>query len=83
MCMPKNGNYNKNTRHIARRINFVRNGEKCKMNKINWCEGGIKLAEIATKNFGEHDLTPSMKYIIVRIDNLYRKLLQEGRQNTA
>ena len=28
MCMAKNGKYTKHTRHIARRINFVSNGEK-------------------------------------------------------
>ena len=28
MCMPKNGKDTKHTRHIASRINFVRNGEK-------------------------------------------------------
>ena len=50
MCMAKNGKYTKHTRHIARRIHFVRNGEKCKMHKIDWCEGGLKLADIGTKN---------------------------------
>ena len=35
MCMAKNGKYTKHTRHIARRIHFVRNGKKCKMHKID------------------------------------------------
>ena len=39
------------------------------MHKIDWCEGGLKLAEIATKNVGENDLTPRMKYIMVILDN--------------
>ena len=39
---------NKHTRHISRRMHFVRNGEKCKMHKIDWCEGGLQLAEIGT-----------------------------------
>ena len=69
MCMANNGKDTKHTRHIARRINFVRNGEKCKMHTIDWCEGGLQLADIATKNVGEPDLTPGMKYIMVRIDN--------------
>ena len=34
-------------------MNFVRNGEKCKMNKIDWCEGGLQLADIGTKNVSE------------------------------
>ena len=39
------------------------------MHKIDWFEGGLQLVETATKNFGEHDLTPRMKYIMVRLDN--------------
>ena len=35
MCMAKNGKDTKHTRHIARRMHFVRNGEKCKMHKID------------------------------------------------
>ena len=38
ICMAKNGKDTKHTRHIARRMHFVRNGEKCKMHKIDWCE---------------------------------------------
>ena len=37
MCIAKNGKDTKHTRHIARRMHFVRNGEKCKMHKIDWC----------------------------------------------
>ena len=59
-------------------MNFVRNGEKCKMYDIDWCEGGLQLEYIATKNVGEHDLTPRMKYIMVRIEKLNRTLVQEG-----
>ena len=38
------------------------------MQKIDWCEGGVKFAYIATKNVGEPDLTPRMKYILVRLE---------------
>ena len=69
VCMTKNGKDIKNTRHIYRGVNFVMNGENCKMHKIDWCEGGLQLVEIVTKNIGEHDLTPRMKYIMVRLDN--------------
>ena len=31
------------------------------MHKIYWCEGGLKLADIATKNVGEPDLIPKIK----------------------
>ena len=60
MCMDKNGKYTKHTRHIARRMNFVRNGKKCKMHKIDSCEGGLQSADIATKNVGDPDLTSIM-----------------------
>ena len=54
MCMAKNGKDTKHTRQTARRINYVRNGEKCKMYNIDWCEGGLQLAKIYTKNGGDH-----------------------------
>ena len=76
--MDKNCKYTKHTRHIARRMNFVSNGENYKMHKIYWCEGGLQLADISTKNVGENYLIPRIKYIMVRLDNLYRTLLQEG-----
>ena len=69
MCMVNNGKDIKHTRHIARRMHFVRNGEKCKMQKISWCEGGLQLEDIGTNNVSEPDLTPRMKYIMVIIEN--------------
>ena len=78
VCMANNGKYTNNTRHISRRVHLVRNGGNCKINKIDWCEGGLKLSDIATNNVGEHDLTPRVKYIMERIDNLDRTLVQEG-----
>ena len=48
------------------------------MHKIDWCEGGLQLEYIATKNVSEPYLTPTMKYIMVRIDNCDRTLVQEG-----
>ena len=67
MCMAKNFRYIKHTRHVARIMHFVRNGEKCKIQKIDWCEVGLQLADIGTKNVIEPDLTPRMKYILVRL----------------
>ena len=66
MCMVKKFKDTKHTRHIARRISLVRNGEKCKMHIIDWCEGGLKLVDIFTKDVSEPDLTPRMKYNMVR-----------------
>ena len=69
MCIAKKPKNTKYTRHIASRINFVRNGEKFNIHKIDWCEGGLKLSDIGIKNIGEPDLTPRMKYIMVRLEN--------------
>ena len=69
MCMAKNGKDTKYTRNIAKRMHFVSNVEKWKMHKIDWCEGGMQLSDIGTKNLSEPDLTPRMKYIMVRLDN--------------
>ena len=44
----------KHTRNIDRRVHFVRNCEKFKIKNIDWCEGGLKLEDIATKNVGDN-----------------------------
>ena len=68
-CMANNGKDNNHTRNITSRVHFVRNVENCKIHKIDWCEGGLKLADIATNNIGENDINPRMKYNMVRLDN--------------
>ena len=67
--MANNGRDTKHTRHIERRMHFVRNGDKCKMHNIEWCEGGLQLADIGAKNVSEPDLTPRMKYIMIILEN--------------
>ena len=69
MCMAQNGRDTKHTRHIARSMNFERNGEKCNMQNMDCREVCLQLAHIGTKNFGDPDLTPRMKYIMGRLDN--------------
>ena len=69
VCMAKNGRDTKHTRQIYRRIHFVINSEKCKQHNIDCCEGGMKLADIATDNVGDNYLNPRMKYITVMLDN--------------
>ena len=39
------------------------------MHKIDWCEGGLQLAQTGTKNVSEPDLTLIMKYIMVILEN--------------
>ena len=69
VCMDRNGKDTKNTSHISRRVNLVRNGEKWKMHKVDWCEGGLKLEDIVAKNVSDNGLNPRIKYIMVRFDN--------------
>ena len=51
--MNNNGKDTKKTRRIDRRVDFVRNSENFKTHKNDWCEGGLKLEYIATKNVGK------------------------------
>ena len=39
------------------------------MHKIDCCEGALQLVDIGTKNVSEPDLTPRMRYIMVRLEN--------------
>ena len=43
VCMDNNGKYTKHTRHIARRVHLVINGEKFRMHNIDWFEGGLQI----------------------------------------
>ena len=67
--MANNGKDIKHIRHIYRRVYYSGNGEIFKMHKIDLCEGCLKLSYITTKNVGENNLNPRMKYIMVRLDN--------------
>ena len=39
------------------------------MHKIDLCEEGLQLSDIATKNVGENYLNPRIKYIMISLDN--------------
>ena len=67
--MNKNGKDTKHTRHIYRRMHFVRNGEECNFHKIVWFERGLQLAGIGTNNISEDELNPRLGYAMVRLDN--------------
>ena len=64
--MARNDMDNNNTRNISIIIHFLSNGGNGKIHKIDWCEEGLQLEDIAIKNVGEDDLNPRMKYIMVR-----------------
>ena len=48
-----------------------------KNEKNNWCEGGLKLSDIATRNVGDNYLNPRMKHIMVGLttdrEHLYKR----------
>ena len=69
VCTDNNGKDTKHTRQIARRVHFLINGDKYKIHKIDWCEVGLQLADIETKNVGKNNLNHIMKYIMVWLDN--------------
>ena len=39
------------------------------MYKVVWCEVGLKLAYIGTKNVREDEMNPRLRYTMVRLDN--------------
>ena len=48
--MANNGKDTKHTRHIARIMHILRNGEDCNFHKTLQCEGGLKLVDIGAMN---------------------------------
>ena len=43
-----------------------------------WCEGSLQLEDIGTKNVSEPDLTPRMKYIMVRLETETEHFYKKG-----
>ena len=67
--MAKNVKETKHTRKIDRRMNFVINDEDCNLHKTIWCEGGLKLEDIGTKNVREYELNTRLGYAMVTLAN--------------
>ena len=67
MYMAKNGKDNKHRRQLAKRIHFVKNGTNCNFCKKVWCEEGLQLKYIGTKNVIEDELNSLLGYTMVRI----------------
>ena len=70
VCMSNNGKDTKHTRQISRIMHFVINDEEWNLHKKLWCEGGLKLAYVVTKNVMENEFNPILGYSVVRLDNL-------------
>ena len=49
-------------------MHFVRNIEEWNIHNI-WCEEGLKLEDIGTKNFREDDFNPRVVYPMVMLDD--------------
>ena len=66
-------NYGKDSKHLrkfSRIMHLVRNDSECNIQETIWCEGGLKLLVIGTKNVREDELNPRLEYTMVRLDNL-------------
>ena len=48
------------------------------MHKIDWCDKVLQLADIGTRNVSEPDITPRMKYIMVRLETETEHLYKKG-----
>ena len=57
----------KHTRHIARRYHYVRTGAQEGHWVLHWCEAGLQLADVGTKNLPGRDLQPRLGYIQVEV----------------
>ena len=66
--MAKNGKDTKHTRHIARRIHFVRQGEALGFHKTHWIENLLQCADIGTKNVRPDEIKPRLKYMMVVVE---------------
>ena len=53
VCMSKNGKNTIHTIQITRIIHFLLNGVDINMYNTVWCEGGLQLEDIVTKNVSE------------------------------
>ena len=66
--MSKNGKDTKYTRHIARRVHFVRQGEAQGLHRVSWCEADLQLADIGTKNVRADEMQPRRSYLMVKVE---------------
>ena len=69
ICMAENGKDTKQTIHISRKIHCLRNGEEWNLHKIVWCEVGLQLVVIGTKNVWEDELNPRFGYDTIMLVN--------------
>ena len=66
--MAKNGKDTKQTRHIARRMHFVWQGEAMGLHTLRWVEAKLQLVDIGTKNIRPDEIRPQLEYLMVVVD---------------
>ena len=68
-AMTENEKDTKRTRHIARRIHYVRNGQLLGAHILNYIPADLNLADPGTKNLGADQLDPRMSHVMVQLDH--------------
>ena len=63
-AMAKNEKDTKHTRHIARRMHYVRDGQQIGAHDLNYIPADLNLADPGTKNLGADELEPRLKYMM-------------------
>ena len=67
IAMSKNSRDSKRTRHIERRVHYVRQGQGTGMHSLEYVPADLQLADIGTKNLSAQDLDPRLNYIQVSV----------------
>ena len=65
IAMSKNQRDSKHTRHIERRVHYVRQGQLSGQHHLDYVPAELQLADIGTKNLAHHELHPRLSYITV------------------
>ena len=68
-AMAQNDKDTKHTRHIARRVHYVRNGQQEGAHNLTYIPADLNLADPGTKNLGCEELEPRMNYIMIKVDS--------------
>ena len=67
IAMSRNQRDSKHTRHIERRVHYVRQGQKSGQHRLEYVPADLQLADIGTKNLPANALQPRLKYIMVTV----------------
>ena len=79
--MDTNSKGTKHTWQISRRIHSVRNSEEWNLHKTVWCEVGLQMEDIGTKNVREDRLNSRLGYDMLRLKS-WQNTCQKEWQDT-